>query len=108
MIVSRENMAALIAKALVAPGGGSAIPEGYTDPLSGRWYGCYPDSPPEHQHFVDITPADPFCKHVHFLWTKGIVSGCGGEPPQYCPGLSVDRGAMAKYLANAFVPTAGP
>ena len=108
VIVSRENMAALVAKALVAPGGGAAVPLAYTDSATGRSYDCGPGSAPSDQYFADVPSADPYCKHVHFLWAKGIVSGCGDEPPQYCTASGVDRGAMAKYLANAFVPVAGP
>jgi hypothetical protein len=107
--VGREDMAALIAKAIVAPGGGPAVPETYTDAVTGHSYDCSVVSLPSEQHFADVPASDSFCKHVHFLWAKGIVAGCAGDPPQYCTNLDVDRGAMAKYLANAFSPQpAGP
>jgi hypothetical protein len=47
-----------------------------------------------------VPATDPFCKHVHYLWARGIVSGCGATA--YCPASPVTRDAMAKFLANAF------
>ena len=42
----------------------------------------------------------PFCKHIHYLWAKGFISGC--DATNYCPDGLVTRGAMAKFLTNAF------
>ncbi len=42
----------------------------------------------------------PFCKHIHYLWAKGFISGC--DATNYCPEGLVTRGAMAKFLTNAF------
>jgi hypothetical protein len=96
--VNRESMAAFLAKAIVAPGGGAAVSPGYTDPGTGLAYDCSAGSPSI--HFTDVPAADSFCKHVHFLWAKGIISGCGATT--YCPTGTVARDAMAKFLVNAF------
>ncbi len=92
-------MASFIAKAIVAPGGGNAIPLTYgPDPVTGLSYSCDAGSP--NVHFTDVPATDTFCKHVHYLWAKAIVSGCGATT--YCPTDLVTRDAMAKFLGNAF------
>jgi hypothetical protein len=97
--VARSDMAIFLAKALVAPAGGAGVPETYgPDPVTGYLYSCNPAS--ASLHFTDVTTADPFCKHVHYLWAKGIVSGC--STTAYCPSLDVARDEMAKFLANTF------
>jgi hypothetical protein len=96
--VTRDTMAAFIARALVAPGGGAAVPISYTDPTTSRSYSCAAGSPLV--HFSDVTVSNAFCKHIHYLWAKGIVDGCTAT--QYCPTAAVARDAMAKFLANGF------
>jgi hypothetical protein len=97
--VTRDAMASFIAKAIVAPGGGAAVPAKYgPDPVTGRSYFCSAGSPD--LHFTDIPASFPFCKHIHYLWAKGIVDGC--TPTTYCPSQPVNRDAMAKFIANAF------
>ena len=98
-LVTRIQMAGFIAKAIVAPGGGAAIPTTYgPDPVTGLSYSCDAGSP--NLHFSDVPATDPFCKHVHYLWAKNVVSGCGATT--YCPSSVVTRDAMAKFLGNAF------
>ena len=93
-------MAVFVAKGIVAPGGGAAVPLAYgPDPVTGLSYSCDPSG--SVLHFSDVAVSDPFCKHVHFLWAKGRGSGLFGEPG-YCPTLPVGRDEMAKFLANAF------
>ncbi len=97
--VTRAEMAIFLAKAIVAPNGGTAVPVTYgPDPATGLSYSCDAASP--NLHFTDVSVADSFCKHVHFLWARGDVSGC--SPTTYCPGDAVARDQMAKFLANAF------
>jgi CSLREA domain-containing protein len=97
--VTRVQMASFIAKATVAPAGGTAVPEIYgPDPDTGLSYSCDAGSPAA--HFTDVPATDVFCKHAHYLWARGIVSGC--SPTQYCPGSNVTRDQMAKFLVNAF------
>jgi hypothetical protein len=96
--ITRDAMASFIAKAIVAPGGGVAVPATYTDPTTARSYSCVSGS--ANLHFSDVTVANPFCKHIHFLWAKGIVDGCTATA--YCPASPVARDAMAKFIANGF------
>ncbi len=97
--ITRDAMASLIAKAVVAPGGGNAIPLFYgPDPVTGLSYSCVSGNP--NIHFTDVPVTNPFCKHIHYLWAKGIVSGCTATA--YCPTQPVNRDAMAKFIANGF------
>jgi len=97
--VTRLEMSAFVARAVVAPLGGAGVPQTYgPDPVTGLSYSCNPGSP--NIHFTDVPASDTFCKHVHFLWAKGIISGCG--PTTYCPGDPVTRDAMARFLTNGF------
>jgi hypothetical protein len=97
--VTRGEMAIFMARGVVAPGGGAAIPGTYgPDPTTGRSYSCAAGSP--NLHFSDVFTSDLYCKHVHFLWAKGIIDGCGGT--LYCPAAQVTRDAMAKFLSNSF------
>ena len=98
-LVSRLQMASFVAKAMVAPGGGPAVPPTYgPDPVTGLSYSCETGSP--NTHFTDVPATDPFCKHAHFLWAKGVVTGCTATT--YCPDSDVARDEMAKFLGNAF------
>jgi cysteine-rich repeat protein len=97
--VTRLQMASFIAKAIVAPQGGTGVSLSYgPDPVTGFQYSCDAGSP--NTHFTDVPATDIFCKHVHFLWAKGIIGGCSAT--EYCPADAVTRDAMAKFLANAF------
>ncbi len=97
--VTRIEMSAFVARAVVAPGGGAAVPLTYgPDPVTGFSYSCDPSSP--NTFFDDVPVSNAFCKHAHFLWAKGIISGCGAT--SYCPGDPVTRDQMAKFLANGF------
>jgi hypothetical protein len=94
--ISRLEMAAFVARAKVAPGGDAAVPltDSYDEPV----YSCDPASPKV--HFADVSVSNAFCKHVHFLWSLGVVAGCG--PEQYCPSGIVARDQTAKFLVKAF------
>jgi hypothetical protein len=88
-----------VAKGIVAPGGGSAVPLTYgPDPVTGRSYSCAGASP--NLNFADVLVSNVFCKHVHYLWAKGIIAGCGAAT--FCPTGEVTRDQMAKFLVNAF------
>ena len=97
--VNREEMAAFVARSIVAPGGGSSVPLAYgPDPVTGFSYSCSSANP--NIHFTDVPVSDTFCKSVHFLWARGVIAGCAAT--QYCPSLPVTRDQMAKFLSNAF------
>ena len=73
---SRAQMAIFIAKAIVAPGGGPAVPLTYgPDPVTPLSYSCDRGQPAP-AFSRDIATSDAFCKHVHFLWAKGVIAGC--------------------------------
>ena len=97
--VTRGEMAIFMAKAIVAPAGGASVPQTYgPDPVTGASYSCNPGAP--NLHFTDVAVSDLFCKHVHYLWAKGAISGCAAT--EYCPTGQVGRDEMAKFLGNAF------
>jgi hypothetical protein len=97
--VNRGDMAIFIAKAIAAPQGGAGVPTSYgPDPVTGFSYSCDAGSP--NLHFTDVAVDDSFCRHVHYLWARGIVTGCSAD--HYCPADRVTRDAMAKFLGNAF------
>jgi hypothetical protein len=97
--VDRGSMAIFIAKAIVAPNGGNAIPKVYgPDPVTGFSYNC--NTFGTNIHFSDVKATDPFCKHVMYLWARGIVAGV--SPTTYQPATLVTRDQMAKFLTNAF------
>ena len=68
------------------------------DPGTGRSYSCSAGS--ASLHFTDVLVSNVFCRHIHYLWARGIVDGCTATA--YCPGQAVTRDAMAKFIANAF------
>lgn len=96
--VARGPMAVFIARALA--GGETAVPLSYTDSVTGRSYNCDPASPS--LHFDDVSAADWYCRHVHYLWAKGVIDGCSTGSPQFCPEPPVRREEMAKFLTNGF------
>jgi hypothetical protein len=96
--ITRDQMASFIAKAAVAPAGAAGVPIEFEAPGAGVSYSCDPASP--NVHFTDVPASNAFCKHIHYLWARGVVNGC--LPTQYCPGVNVTRDAMAKFLANGF------
>ncbi|HEY7113775.1 MAG TPA: S-layer homology domain-containing protein [Thermoanaerobaculia bacterium] len=97
--ITRDAMASFIAKALVAPGGGNAVPLTYgPDAGTGRAYSCAAASP--NVHFTDVPVSNAFCRHIHYLWARAIVDGCTATA--YCPSQVVNRDAMAKFISNAF------
>ena len=97
-LVTRDAMASFIAKAILAPGGGAAVPVAYTDPVTSLHYSCNAGIPD--LHFTDVPVSNAFCRHIHYLWAKGVIEGCSAT--KYCPGAPVNREAMAKFIANAF------
>jgi hypothetical protein len=68
------------------------------DPATGFSYSCDPSNP--EIHFTDVPATSAFCKHAHFLWARGIISGCGAT--EYCPDNPVARDQMARFLNNGF------
>jgi hypothetical protein len=97
--LTRLQMAAFVANALVQPGGDAAVPLTYgPDPITRLSYSCDPASP--NSHFTDVPDSDPLRKDANYLWARGIISGCSAT--EYCPTGEVTRDQMAKFLVNAF------
>lgn len=90
--VSRLSMAAFTARAMVVPEGDAAI-LGIVEPY------CSNGGGEPVIHFADVPASNQFCHHVHFLWARGVVAGCG--PDQYCPAGLVTRDQAAKFLVKA-------
>ena len=52
--------------------------------------------------FTDIAPDNPFCRHVHYIFSTGVTTGCVTTTPrQYCPADNVTRGQMSIFIARA-------
>ena len=93
-------MAIFIAKAMVAPAGGSAVPITYgPDPVTGllvlvrRRRARASTSPTS-------STSDTYCKHAHYLWAHGSHRRLLGE--SVLPDLDIGRDEMSKFLTNAF------
>lgn len=93
--VSRWQMGGFMARAIA--GGNGNVPLEFTG-QGGRTYSCDAASP--NLHFDDVPLEDEFCKHIHYLWAKQIIDGCGVA--SYCVEPDVTRGEMSKFLANGF------
>jgi hypothetical protein len=90
--VSRWQMAIFIARAVA---GGDAL-----IPLEDTAYSCSSSQP--RLHFGDVQAADAYCRHIHYLWNRGTVSGCSNDPVLFCPSPSTNRAEMAKFLSLGF------
>lgn len=95
--VTREIMAVFVARAMA--GGDAAVPSAYADP-SGRSYDCSGGG--AGIHFTDVPAERWTCRHVHYIWARGVVAGCDPGSGLYCPEPAVTREEMAKFLVNGF------
>jgi len=86
--VTRDQMAVYIARALVSPSGDAAIPD--------------PEPPPS---FSDVPSTHWAYKHIEYAVSQNVVKGY--DDGTYQPGLTVDRGTMAVYVARAMVAPGG-
>jgi len=60
-----------------------------------------PPTPPT-QRFTDVPPSNPYYNFIDRMAALGITSGCGTNPPIFCPTSSVTRGQMAVFLVRTF------
>jgi subtilisin family serine protease len=59
--------------------------------------------------FVDVLPSHPLWSWIETLVAAGITTGCGVDPPTYCPGQNVSRAQMAVFLLRSIHgPDYGP
>src|SRR5262249_17796395 len=73
--VARAQMAIFIAKGMA--GGGGNVPVSGT--VGASPYDCVSGGV---SLFSDVLPTDAFCKHVHYIASKNVTSGC--SPGKYC------------------------
>ncbi|HET7452030.1 MAG TPA: S-layer homology domain-containing protein [Thermoanaerobaculia bacterium] len=101
-IVTRAVMSVFISRTLVEPLGDTGVPDAYgPDPNTGRSYDCTNGPSP----FPDVALGGT-CKNIAYIWALGIVDGFGDGT--FKPNNNVTRGAMSKFLDNAFQLTIGP
>jgi hypothetical protein len=86
--VTRDQMAVYISRALVSPSGDAAIPD-----------------PPATPSFSDVPETFWAYKHIEYAVSQNVVKGY--EDGTYQPGVTVDRGQMAVYVARAIVAPGG-
>lgn len=93
LTVTRDQMGVYMARALA--GGDASVPDGPATPT-----------------FTDVDPAHWAYKYIEYAAESGVIGGYGDGT--YRPGLTVDRGQMAVFIARAvaggdsLVPTAPP
>ena len=94
--ISRAQLAMMVARSVA--GREDAVPLSYgPDPATGRSYSCEPAKPS--LHFKDVSPAEIFCQHVHYLWAKGRMAD---SPDTFAPTRSTTRRELTKFLAAGF------
>jgi S-layer homology domain len=79
-IVQRQQLAKFVCRSMNILGGGSCPASG----CSGI--------------FSDVPGSNTFCPDIEALYNLGVVSGCQSNPLLYCPGTSVQRQSMAKFV----------
>jgi hypothetical protein len=57
--------------------------------------------PPPIGMFADVSIFDPAAPWIEQLAREAVTSGCGQNPPIFCPGSGVTRGQMAVFLLRA-------
>ncbi len=55
--------------------------------------------------YTDVAPTNQFCKHVHYIASQNITSGC--TPTTFCPAQNVTRIQTAIFLARALAGSDG-
>ena len=65
-------------------------------------HGASYQPPPATGRFADVPAGHPSAPWIEELARTGVTGGCGGSPPQFCPGTAVTRGQLAVLLVRAF------
>jgi outer membrane protein assembly factor BamB len=94
---TRAATAVVVAGAMA--GGDASVPASgtFSDTGSPRSYNC---SSGGSSHFPDVLVTDAFCRHVNYLWARGVVSGFSDGT--FGPALDVTRDQLAKFVVNGF------
>jgi S-layer family protein/putative pyrroloquinoline-quinone binding quinoprotein len=95
---TRSAMAVMIAGSMA--GGDVFVPliGTFSDTGVARSYDCA--ASPGNSHFPDVSPALTECRHVNYLWARGVIDGF--VDGTFGPALTVTRGQMTKFIANGF------
>ena len=97
--VTRAQMAVFLATSLLGPG--VPVPVSGTVPGVGS-YDCTGGGT---SLFGDVAPTSGTCPFIHYIYSQGITTGCGGG--NYCPASNVSRWQVAVFLATAMVGPSG-
>ncbi len=93
-VMPNSQVTILLARA--AAGGGANIPVSGT--VGGLGYNCEPGGL---SLFHDVAPTDIYCKHAHYLASRGIaIYGGGPERPMMLPSQKVRRSTLAIWIAR--------
>ncbi|MCC6130145.1 MAG: carboxypeptidase regulatory-like domain-containing protein [Acidobacteria bacterium] len=91
--VSRWQMAVLLARAIA--GSDAAVPSSGFVPAGGP-YNCAPGGASLFPY--DVPPTDSGCRHIHYIYSMGITSGCGDF--SFCPANEITRSETAVFFAR--------
>ena len=58
-------------------------------------------SPRKTERIIDVDPSSVHANNIDVLFAAGITTGCGTDPPMYCPDRAVTRAQMASFLVRA-------
>jgi hypothetical protein len=94
---TRGAMAVIVAGAVA--GGDASVPVAgtYFDVAGGRSYNCNAGG---NSHFPDVQTTDANCRHVNYLWARGMIDGFGDGT--FGPSLAVTR-YISEELAQRLV-----
>ena len=53
--------------------------------------------------FSDVSSADAFLPAIDLMREYSITSGCGANPPMYCPAANITRDQMAVFVVRAIM-----
>lgn len=93
--VTRWQMAVFLAKVVSAKRGEPIPTSGW---INGQNYDC---SAGGTSLFADVPPTNSGCKFIHYIYAKGITSGCSTTPLAYCPNWLIRRQEMAVFLVKS-------
>jgi outer membrane protein assembly factor BamB len=94
---TRAATAVVVAGAMAGADASVPVSGTFSDTGAPRSYNC---SSGGSSHFPDVLVTDSFCRHVNYLWARGVISGF--VDGSFQPALDVTREQIAKFVVNAF------
>ncbi len=93
-VTSREYMSVMIAD--WAAGGDALVPDSgsFGDSGSTRSYHCSGGD----SHFPDVPGGSASCRHINYLWARGVIDGF--TDGSFQPAIPVSRAQMAKFMVK--------